>query len=1034
MQFVDLDERLLFRDDSFTPIAGFKREFRLYDRKKKRQFQEKLKEIYDHQRIRERVDDLINRFWMAEEATPELIEEYEKLDTEIVRAILAAAAAVGRKDFGYQRSPALVHAGLAIRMHKAIKSCITRGFRFNDAIRKLAELLKYNLPEQDSLNLKAAHANLNEAWKEKRSIEREDAEYRANWLEEIAEEVALERGTEAAKELKSMIAAARTTSMFKRLRAILKPEWSALDYIEVPTKTWYLTKDKEELYEFCEGIFLSHGGGGDDDLFEEDSTEKVPPDMIYAVEVQIMGDMIFVKNPDSIELIQWSKVTKPEEIENWLLRRNKRHLQQMYFEKSPPTTAQFEHILADYGTSAVADAILNGDYDSSSLQMGPEMEYFIKSLKMTQKERELHVPEMMPKKAFQELFQRQNEDTTTSPSGLHYTLWKAIAEIDEFADLHAKWVSIPFRYGFIIARWLKEIDCMLEKKAGVRKIHILRIIGLIEGDVVGYLKWCFNIHVMPNAERTGMTSNQWGGRKGRSAIVCALRKLVTWEYSYIFARKKGMPKNACKCRAMLVEKFERPVKTAAGISTATYKQEEGETRMGGEVLGKPDNMQLWTMQSDTLLTIHEQLCDGVTLTNATKEMKSRRSSADAYVDDADPIEAAPLTESPREAVRNITKGAQTWVNFNGFVGQALAFHKSFWQLMAWRGVGGYFLPKPRREFEDLNVTIQDHRGKSSKIRYKHVNEPNEGLGVKLCPDSSQQHEFDKREQQSKTIAARVAVTRFRVREAWIALTVNILPSVTYSFGITRFTKKQLQRIAVPLNKVMLPKLGINRNMKRIALEAPIELGGINYPSIETIQDQKNISLVLRQLQQGKELATDLRILISQVQLESGLIKPILDDTKTPLLYLEPGLIMHLRDRLGVANGSIVIAESWQPGLQRLGDKSIMEAIVRLKNLTKRQLEHINQCRKWLRVVTIAELASEDGKYISPDRLNGQWRAKSRLNWPRQPPPTKEMWDVFRRAIKRAFCKRDLRAQVAHKVKLDARTSRCMASSGTPHSI
>jgi hypothetical protein len=400
-----------------------------------------------------------------------------------------------------------------------------------------------------------------------------------------------------------MIAAARTTSMFKRLRAILKPEWSALDYIEVPTKTWYLTKDKEELYEFCEGIFLSHGGGGDDDLFEEDSTEKVPPDMIYAVEVQIMGDMIFVKNPDSIELIQWSKVTKPEEIENWLLRRNKRHLQQMYFEKSPPTTAQFEHILADYGTSAVADAILNGDYDSSSLQMGPEMEYFIKSLKMTQKERELHVPEMMPKKAFQELFQRQNEDTTTSPSGLHYTLWKAIAEIDEFADLHAKWVSIPFRYGFVIARWLKEIDCMLEKKAGVRKIHILRIIGLIEGDVVAYLKWC------------------------------------------LFARKKGMPMNACKCRAMLVEKFERPVKTAAGISTATYKQEEGETRMGGEVQGKPDNMQLWTMQSDTLLTIHEQLCDGVTLTNATKELKSRR-SADAYVDDADPIEAAPLTKSP----------------------------------------------------------------------------------------------------------------------------------------------------------------------------------------------------------------------------------------------------------------------------------------------------------------------------------------------------------------------------------------------------
>lgn len=105
--------------------------------------------------------------------------------------------------------------------------------------------------------------------------------------------------------------------------------------------------------------------------------------------------------------------------------------------------------------------------------------------------------------------------------------------------------------------------------------------------------------------------------------------------------------------------------------------------------------------------------------------------------------------------------------------------------------------------------------------------------------------------------------------------------------------------------------------------------------METIQDQKNISLVLRQLQQGKELATDLRILvISQVQLESGLVQPVLDDRSTPLLYIEPGLIMHLRDRLGVANGSIVIAESWQPSLQQLGDKSIIEVIARFKGLTK----------------------------------------------------------------------------------------------------
>jgi hypothetical protein len=39
----------------------------------------------------------------------------------------------------------------------------------------------------------------------------------------------------------------------------------------------------------------------------------------------------------------------------------------------------------------------------------------------------------------------------------------------------------------------------------------------------------------------------------------------------IISMKKGMPRSACKCRAAMVESFERPVRTAAGTSKATYK-------------------------------------------------------------------------------------------------------------------------------------------------------------------------------------------------------------------------------------------------------------------------------------------------------------------------------------------------------------------------------------------------------------------------------------------------------------------------------
>ena len=43
-------------------------------------------------------------------------------------------------------------------------------------------------------------------------------------------------------------------------------------------------------------------------------------------------------------------------------------------------------------------------------------------------------------------------------------------------------MRLPFMHGFKNDHWAKSIDIMLEMKAGVKKIHLLRIIGLVEAD------------------------------------------------------------------------------------------------------------------------------------------------------------------------------------------------------------------------------------------------------------------------------------------------------------------------------------------------------------------------------------------------------------------------------------------------------------------------------------------------------------------------------------------------------------------------
>eukprot|EP00956_Cyclotella_meneghiniana_P010995 scaffold15408_cov41-Cyclotella_meneghiniana.AAC.13 len=140
---------------------------------------------------------------------------------------------------------------------------------------------------------------------------------------------------------------------------------------------------------------------------------------------------------------------------------------------------------------------------------------------------------------------------------------------------------------------------------------------------------------------------------------------------------------------------------------------------------------------------------------------------------------------------------------------------------------------------------------------------------------------------------------------------------------------------------------------------------------------------------------------------------------TPRLpYMEPGQIMHLRDRLRELEGSIVIEDIWYPTLQREGDASIMEKLAQLPGVSKRELEHANQCRKYIRVITIAEMTSLCGRYIPPNRLNGRWRARSSLKWARQPPPTGPMWDKFRQLIKRAFCFKKRHTRIDQQVPID----------------
>ena len=114
---------------------------------------------------------------------------------------------------------------------------------------------------------------------------------------------------------------------------------------------------------------------------------------------------------------------------------------------------------------------------------------------------------------------------------MDHTIWKCIASDESLEELFAIMMSLPLNYGFVNDRWCRATAVMLEKKPGVRKIHQLRIIGLIEAYFNTALKLIFAKKMMRNAESSGISGEQWGGRPNRGAIYTAFKKLLTLDYA-----------------------------------------------------------------------------------------------------------------------------------------------------------------------------------------------------------------------------------------------------------------------------------------------------------------------------------------------------------------------------------------------------------------------------------------------------------------------------------------------------------------------
>ena len=93
---------------------------------------------------------------------------------------------------------------------------------------------------------------------------------------------------------------------------------------------------------------------------------------------------------------------------------------------------------------------------------------------------------------------------------------------------------------------------------------------------------------------------------------------------------------------------------------------------------------------------------------------------------------------------------------------------------------------------------------------------------------------------------------------------------------------------------------------------------------------------------------------------------------------------------------MLVEDAWKPHSQRMEDDSIMELIAANTTLSPNDKLLASECRLWLRVITISDIADVDGQSIQIRQLKGFWRAilPPDILWPQLPTPSKRHWSAF----------------------------------------
>eukprot|EP00978_Attheya_sp_CCMP212_P000100 scaffold186_cov32-Attheya_sp.AAC.3 len=221
--------------------------------------------------------------------------------------------------------------------------------------------------------------------------------------------------------------------------------------------------------------------------------------------------------------------------------------------------------------------------------------------------------------------------------------------------------------------------------------------------------------------------------------------------------------------------------------------------------------------------------------------------------------------------------------------------------------------------------------------------------------------------------------------------------------VIRQIGKEVTQNALP--KTLLQARIYQSNFPRKIVFGPKFFGRIKAKDLEGEQGAAKIQALLKHIRNDNTIGHASQILTRWAQLQAGTSKPILEDHQD-IPYIENQWMVTLRNYMIQIKATIQEEKPWTIPSARVHDQHIMDAFLQSPSIPKKDYAALNYCRLYLRVTTLSDITTSDGKQIMHAILTGYRDLHLHVDpteWPHQAKPDKPTWNKWENHLLAVHC-------------------------------